>query len=129
MTYTMLNQSTVDSLPLERLEANITEWSGHIAAATAQLLEWIAAYDRREGWKSWGCKSAAHWLSWKCGDTLHTAREKVRVARALSDLPLIAIAFAHGQLSYSKVRAITRVAEPADDGEWRDPAGTFSLAG
>lgn len=112
----------IDHVPLERLEAQITEWSGHIAAATAQLLGWIAAYDRREGWRSWGCKSAAHWLSWKCGDTLHTAREKVRVARALEQLPLIDESFRAGALSYSKVRAITRVAVPADDADWRDIA-------
>ena len=86
-----------DEIPLERLEAQITEWSGHIAAGTSQLLGWIAAYDRREGWRSWGCKSAAQWLSWKCGDTLHTAREKVRVARALEDLPRIEAAFRVGE--------------------------------
>ena len=111
-----------DEIPLERLEAQITEWSGHIAAATSQLLGWIAAYDRREGWRSWGCKSAAQWLSWKCGDTLHTAREKVRVARALEDLPRIEAAFRVGELSYSKVRAITRVAVATDDEDWLDLA-------
>jgi hypothetical protein len=117
-----LSSVSLDSVPLERLEAQITEWSGHIAAATAQLLEWIAEYDRREGWASWACKSAAHWMSWKCGDTLHTAREKVRVARALEELPAIAAAFRHGEVSYSKVRAITRVALATDDGEWLDIA-------
>lgn len=110
------------AVPLERLETQITEWSGHIAAATATLLGWIADYDRREGWRSWGCKSAAHWLSWKCGDTLHTAREKVRVARALEVLPEIRSSFEAGELSYSKVRAVTRVAVPTDDAEWRDTA-------
>ncbi|MEZ5282643.1 MAG: DUF222 domain-containing protein [Acidimicrobiales bacterium] len=109
-------------IPLERLEDNITQLSGHIAAASAQLLRWISDYDRREGWRSWGCKSAAHWLSWKCGDDLHTAREKVRTARALDDLPAISAAFAAGELSYSKVRAITRVALPEDDAEWVDRA-------
>ncbi|MEQ8841464.1 MAG: DUF222 domain-containing protein [Acidimicrobiales bacterium] len=114
--------TNADDVPLDRLEAQITEWSGHLAAATADLLGWIAEYDRREGWKSWTCKSAAHWLSWKCGDTLHTAREKVRVARALEGLPAIAASFRAGELSYSKVRAITRVAVSADDAEWRDTA-------
>lgn len=108
--------------PLERLETEITSWAGNIAAATAQLLGWIAEYDRREGWKSWGARSCAEWLSWKCGDSLHTAREKVRVARALEHLPAARAAFAAGELSYSKVRAITRVACVDDDAAWVDQA-------
>ena len=111
-----------DELPLERLEAEITELSGHVAAATARLLGWISIYDRREGWKSWGCVSAAHWLSWKCGDGLHAAREKVRTARALDGLPVTAASFARGELSFTKVRAITRVATSDDEAEWVDLA-------
>ena len=112
----------VEGVPLERLEVEIIGWSGDLAAATARLLELVAAYDRREGWKAWGCRSTAHWLSWKCGESLHTAREKVRVARALDNLPFIAESFRAGELSYSKVRAITRVACAADDDDWRDIA-------
>jgi len=104
--------------PLEIVESAITRLSGQIAAATALLMGWIAEYDRRAGWKSWGCQSCAQWLSWKCGDDPHTAREKVRVARALEVLPVISAAFAGGEISYSKVRAITRVALPADQQEW-----------
>ena len=117
MTATELHPAPTD-LPLERIEAEITELSGHLAAATARLLAWISVYDRREGWKSWGCVSAAQWLSWKCGDGLHAAREKVRVARALDDLPQLAGSFARGELSFTKVRAITRVATPDDEAEW-----------
>jgi len=109
-------------VPLEHLEAEIVGWSGNLAAGTARLLAAIAEYDRREGWSSWGCRSAAHWLSWQCGESLHTAREKVRVARSLEDLPLIAAAFSEGRLSYSKVRAVTRVAVGADDDHWLDVA-------
>ncbi len=105
-------------LPLERVESEITMLSAQIAAASARLLASIAEYDRREGWAGWGCRSTAHWLSWRCGDSLHTAREKVRVARALSSLPVIGAAFAAGELSYSKVRAVSRVAIGADDEEW-----------
>ena len=107
---------------LERLETEITSWAGSIAAATARLLSLVAEYDRTEGWRSWGARSCAEWMSWKCGDSLHTAREKVRVARALETLPVAAAAFAGGELSYSKVRAITRVACPADDADWVEQA-------
>lgn len=112
-------ESGVDKVPLERVELEITTLSGQIAAASARLLLWIAEYDRRRGWVDWGCQSAAHWLSWRCGDALHTAREKVRVAKALGALPIIRDAFEAGKLSYSKVRAVTRVAvSDDDDDEW-----------
>ncbi|MDQ3571148.1 MAG: 13E12 repeat family protein, partial [Actinomycetota bacterium] len=95
-------------LPLERLEAEITELAADIWAATSRWLGLVAEFDRREGWASWGCRSCAHWLSWRCGVALNAAREKVRVARKLEDLPDISEAFSRGELSYSKVRALTR---------------------
>lgn len=94
----------------ERLEAEICELSGQIAAATARLVLLIAEYDDRQGWAQWGCRSAAHWLSWKCGVGMHAAREKLRVGHALAALPLIRASFERGELSYSQVRAITRIA-------------------
>ena len=104
--------SLVDS---ERLEAEITSLAGHLAAAMCRWLLLIAEYDRRQAWGSWGTRSAAHWLSWQCGLTMRTAHEHVRVAHALEQLPLIREAFAAGQMSYSKVRAMTRVADPSNE--------------
>ena len=75
----------------------------------------IAEFDRREGWADGLSHSCAHWLSWKCGIDIGAAREKVRVARALEGLPLISAAMARGALSYSKVRALTRVATPHNE--------------
>ena len=95
---------------LEALEAEITELWGHINAATAHFLALLVEFDRREGWAQHGIASCAHWLSWQCGIGPVAAREKVRVARALTSLPKIAEAFGEGRLSYSKVRALTRVA-------------------
>ena len=95
---------------LEALESRITELWGHINAATAQFLALLAEFDRREGWAQHGVASCAHWLNWQCGISAGAAREKVRVARALISLPKIAQAFGEGRLSYSKVRAVTRVA-------------------
>lgn len=102
-----------DRLPAQDLEAlgnRITELAAHINAATYRFLRLIAMFDRYSGWGGDGLKSCAHWLNWKCGIGIGAAREKVRVARALGDLPLIAGAFEKGQVSYSKVRAMTRVA-------------------
>jgi len=94
----------------EQLEDQITELSAHIHAATYRLLELIREYDDSHGWAGPGLNSCAHWLNWRCGINLGAAREKVRVAHALKDLPKISEKFRRGELSYSKVRAMTRVA-------------------
>src|SRR5688572_21334600 len=93
----------------------ITTLAGHLNAANAQFLALLAELDRRKGWAEWGVKSCAHWLNWKCGIALGAAREKLRTAHALGQLPKIAGAMSEGRLSFSKVRAITRVAEPANE--------------
>jgi len=97
--------------PLELLEREITELASHIHAATCRWLGLVAEFDRREGWADWGCRSCAHWVSWRCGIAPVAAREHVRVARRLESLPRVRAAFAEGRLSYSKVRALTRVEE------------------
>jgi hypothetical protein len=84
-----------------QLENQITELSAHIHAATWRLLELIREFDDAHGWAGPGLNSCAHWLNWKCGFNLATAREKVRVAHALKDLPLISDKFRRGELCYS----------------------------
>src|SRR5712672_1430218 len=95
---------------LERLEAQICELAGHLAAATCRFLVLLGDFDARRGWASWEMNSCAQWLSWKCQMSSGTAREHVRVARALRDLPVIRARFAAGRLSFAKVRALTRIA-------------------
>ena len=97
---------------MERLEARICELAGHLTAATCQFLLLIADFDARKGWADWEMPSCAAWLSWKCQIASGTAREQVRVARALGALPAITAEFAAGRLSYAKVRALTRIATP-----------------
>ncbi len=96
---------------LDRLGDEIAELSAHLDAATARLLHLIRAFDAQGGWNT-GFRSCAEWLSWRVGLDLGAAREKVRVARALGELPQIAEALERGEISYSKVRALTRVATP-----------------
>ena len=96
---------------LDRLGNEIAELSAHLDAATALLLDLIREFDARGGWAN-GFRSCAAWLSWRVGLDLGAAREKVRVAHALGALPRLARALAIGELSYSKVRALTRVATP-----------------
>ncbi len=96
---------------LDQLGDEIAELSAHIEVATAHLLDLIREFDARAGWNT-GFRSCAAWLSWRVGLDLGAARERVRVARALGALPLLAQALARGELSYAKVRALTRVATP-----------------
>jgi hypothetical protein len=101
--------------PFEVIEREITELWGHVNAATARFLELVRAFDERGCWARHGCRSCAHWLNWQCGIGLGVAREKVRVAQALKNLPAISAAFAAGEISFSKVRAMTRVATPENE--------------
>jgi hypothetical protein len=94
---------------LDRLGDEIAGLSAHLEAATARLLTLIREFDARGGWNT-GFRTCAEWLGWRVGLDLHTARE--RVARALGTLPALPEALARGELSYAKVRALTRVATP-----------------
>src|SRR5262245_57950909 len=100
---------------LDALEAKITELWGYLNAATSRFLALVAEFDREEAYARHGLANTAQWLNWQCGIGAVAAREKVRVARSLEQLPEIADAFAKGEISYSKVRAMTRVATPANE--------------
>ena len=97
--------------PGDQLGNQITELCGYIYAATYRLLVLIREFDEQGYWQSPGLCSCAHWLNFQCGIGMNAAREKVRVAHALAELPNISAAFEKGQLSYSKVRAMTRIAD------------------
>jgi hypothetical protein len=102
--------AVIESISIQELAAQITELAGQLNAANFRWLTLIAEFDRRRGWSDGKLPSCAHWLNFKCGLNLGAAREKVRVAHALAGLPKIAASMARGELSYSKVRALTRVA-------------------
>jgi Domain of unknown function (DUF222) len=101
----------------DELEDEIAALASHIYAGTCRWLELVAELDRRGAWAQWGWSSCARWLAWRCALTPRSAREHVRVARCLPELPLIREAFSRGELSYAKVRALTRVAEPDSEEE------------
>jgi hypothetical protein len=101
----------VDPDVVEDLGDEIATLAAHIHAATHRFLVLIARFDRLHGWEPAGHQSCAHWLSFRTGLDLGTAREHVRVARALEGLPRTGEAMARGALSLSQVRALSRVAE------------------
>jgi hypothetical protein len=100
---------------LDELETKITELWGFLNAATYRFLALVAEFDREKAYERHGLANTAQWLNWQCGIGAVAAREKVRVARSLEQLPEIADAFAKGEISYSKVRAMTRVATAANE--------------
>jgi len=106
-----IRTDAVDYAALDRLGDEIADLSAHLEAATARLLDLIREFDTRGGWSN-GFRSCAAWLSWRVGYAPGAAREHVRVARALGTLPLLSHALARGELSYAKVRELTRVATP-----------------
>ena len=106
----------------DALEAEITELCAHINAANYRLLQLVAALDDEAPWGAWGLASCAHWLNWRCGIGMNAAREKVRVAHALKPLACICAAFASGELSFSKLRALTRIADADNEAELLDLA-------
>ena len=114
--------------PLDVLERRITTMAARLAAETRDWLRLVAEFNRRQGWVQWGMRSMAHWLSWSCSVGPGVAREYVRVATALTTLPLVDEAFAQGTLSYSKVRAVTRVADRVDERTLMEQAKVHSAA-
>ncbi len=103
-------------LSIDELDRGIVNLSARINAATYDLLVLVRQFDERAGWLKWGLANCAEWLHWRCDLSMSAAREKVRVAHALKTLPLITTAFSSGEISYSKVRPLTRVAR-ADNEE------------
>jgi len=110
------------SRTIDDLDAAICTLTATLNAETHRLLALVREFDDRMGWAKWSFRSCAEWLAWRCGISLSAAREKVRTAQALRNLPAIGTAFAEGRLSYSKVRALTRVAEHCDEGVLLDYA-------
>ena len=104
----------------ERLGDRIAELASRIHAATYELLVLIRDFDAAGAWS--GFASCAVWLSWRTGLEPGAAREHVRVAHALAQLPKVSDAMRRGRVSYSKVRAITRVATPETEQSLLDVA-------
>ncbi|MEX2048495.1 MAG: DUF222 domain-containing protein [Gemmatimonadota bacterium] len=109
-----------ESIALDRIEDlgdEIATLAAHISAATHRMLVLIAEFDELRGWELSGQRSCAHWLALRTGFDLGSAREKVRTARALVGLPETSAAMARGELSFSKVRALSRVATPENEAD------------
>jgi hypothetical protein len=108
-------QPETNLLPIDDLDKAIVSLAARISSATYELLVLVRQFDERAGWVKWGFENCTDWLHWRCDLGMSAAREKVRVAHAMKILPAIATAFATGELSYSKVRPLTRAARPDNE--------------
>ncbi len=104
-------------MSVRELQDELAALASHLYAGTCRFLELVGELDQRGDWDEYGGGSCADWLAWRCALLPRTAREHVRVARSLPELPRIHAAFARGELSYSKVRAITRIADADSEEE------------
>ena len=114
-TVTSLSKAQSSRSEAEHLGDEIAELCSYIYAAESRLLTLIREFDEKECWAAQGFCSCAHWLNFKCGIGANAAREKVRVAKALANLPKIDAGLSRGELSYSKVRAMTRIADETNE--------------
>ena len=113
-THWAARTAAADDRSIDDLDAAICALARQMNAETYRMLMLVREFDDRCGWQKWSFRNCAEWLAWRVGLSLSAAREKVRTAQALRELPAISAAFADGRLSYSKVRALTR-AVPAYD--------------
>src|SRR5438094_3397467 len=103
------------ALDTGELASELIDLNTRLASMEARWLSLLAEFDRREGWREDGQLSCVDWLTFRCGLNRVTAREKLRVAHELERRPAVQAAFSAGQLSYTKVRAITRIAGADDE--------------
>jgi len=113
---------------IEDLGDEIAALAAHLHAATHRLLLLIAEFDGLRGWEQGGFRSCAHWLAFRTGIDLGAAREKVRAARSLESLPDTSAAMARGELSFAKVRALTRVATADNEAQLLELARSGTAA-
>ncbi len=113
---------------IEALGDEIAVLAAHIHAATHRMLVLIADFDGRRGWERDGHRSCAHWLAFRTGIDLGAAREKVRTARVLVDLPATSACMERGELSFSQVRALTRIATPENEADLLELASGCTTA-
>ncbi len=109
--------TVLTEVPIGRVEDELVVLAGQLSAGTCRWLLLLADFDRREGWGGFGIRSCVHWLSIRLAISPSTARAQLRVAHALSGLPVVTEEFAHGRLSYSQVRALCRVADATNEAE------------
>jgi Domain of unknown function (DUF222)/HNH endonuclease len=108
---------------MRALDQELAEQQAHMNAAMARWLSLLARFDDVSNGDP-----VERWAALRFGVSPGEARELTRVARALRGLPAIQTAFARGELTYTKVRSLTRVATPACEQRLVELAGALTAA-
>lgn len=115
MTAQQMTAAEQHDRELGKLQDEVAHLFAEVHALTYRALVKLALFDKLNYWA--GYQSCLHWMNFRLGISFTTAREHLRVARALGGLPAISAAFSTGVLSYSKVRSVTRIANAKNDDE------------
>jgi hypothetical protein len=112
-----MRPTTAPTMSHKELESDLLTLFGQVASTHCRWLFTLAELDSRQAWPDLGFRSGVHWLCRKMGLSRRAAMDHLRVARALAELPLVTTRFSAGGISYSKVRAITRIATRSTEDE------------
>jgi len=112
-----METTILSEVPIGQVEEELVGLAGQLSAGLCRWLLLLGEFDRREGWAGWGINSCVHWLSIRLAISPSTARAQLAVAHALAGLPRVTEHFAAGELSYSQVRALCRVADAHNEAE------------
>ena len=88
------------------------------AALDCEEARWLREAERVQIWRQLGMVSAIDYMDRVLGYGPHAAQERLRVARALAQLPATAEALERGALSFSAVRELSRVVTPWTEEDW-----------
>lgn len=109
-------QTTLSRTEAEELGQQLQSLAANQAQLEHDFCQLVERFDSGDALAHFhGIKSTAHFLAWACSMGAGTAREHVRVARALQQMPRVDELFRQGRLSYSKVRELTRIAGMVDE--------------
>ncbi|MPZ52344.1 MAG: DUF222 domain-containing protein [Acidimicrobiia bacterium] len=103
-----IRELDAEGMSVDELAEGIPALTVLMDRAEAARLGMVGEFDRRGGADVTAHTSTTSWLKDRCDISGSTAREKVRVARALRLMPLTEAAFGDGRLGYSHVRELTR---------------------
>ncbi|HEY5944245.1 MAG TPA: HNH endonuclease [Kofleriaceae bacterium] len=87
-------------------------------ALDAQEATALREADALRLWRHYGYSSLLEYMEMEMGYTPRAALERLRVAKAIEELPVIAEKMEQGDLSFSAARELTRVATAETEGEW-----------
>jgi hypothetical protein len=104
-------------------EDELATLSAHLSAATARWLELVWEMHERGD----SCDLGS-FIAWRCGITRRETTEYLRVAESLQELPMTRAAFARGELTFTKVRALTKVATAASEESLLELAGVLTAS-